>query len=142
LGTCKFGDAPISWSNIVVAMTKSRQDFGLLGERIAARWLVRQGWSVLDHRFRAGRRDIDLVMRKDGEVAFVEVKARRGEAFGSPVEAVHYRKQRELSRAARVWVDRFGTVEFAYRFDVVGILVEGDRVRVRYVPDAFPLAVK
>ena|SRR5665647_249625 len=137
-----FDDAGNSSSNIVVAMTKSRQDFGLLGERIAARWLVRQGWSVLDHRFRAGRRDIDLVMRKDHEVAFVEVKARRGEAFGSPVDAVHYRKQRELGRAARVWVDRFGTVEFAYRFDVVGILVDGDRVRLRYVPDAFPLAVK
>lgn len=123
-------------------MTKSRQDFGLLGERIAARWLVRQGWSVLDHRFRSGHRDIDLVMRRANEVAFVEVKARRGDGFGSPVEAVHYRKQRELSRAARVWVDRFGSAELAYRFDVVGILVEGERVRVRYVPDAFPVAVR
>jgi len=123
-------------------MPKSRQEFGLLGERIAARWLVRQGWSVLDHRFRAGRRDIDLVMRREQEVAFVEVKARRGDAFGSPVEAVHHRKQQELSRAAKVWVDRFGMVEFAYRFDVVGILVEGDRVRVKYIPNAFPLSGK
>lgn len=123
-------------------MTKQRQDFGLLGERIAARWLVRQGWSVLDHRFRAGRRDIDLVMRREQEVAFVEVKARRGAQFGSPVEAVHHRKRLELSRAAQVWVDRFGTEETAYRFDVVGILVEGDKVRVKYVPNAFPLASK
>lgn len=112
----------------------------MLGERIAARWLVRQGWSVLDHRFRAGRRDIDLVMRREQEVAFVEVKARRGQDFGSPVEAVHHRKQQELSRAAKVWVDRFGTVEFAYRFDVMGVLVEGDKVRVKYIPNAFPLS--
>ena len=126
----------------IEAMTKTRQEFGLLGERIAARWLVRQGWSVLDHRFRSGRRDIDLIVRRADEVAFVEVKARRGGAFGGPVEAVHYRKQRELGRAARVWVDRFGTVELAYRFDVVGILVEGERVRVRYVPNAFPLTAK
>lgn len=123
-------------------MTKARQDFGLLGERIAARWLVRQGWSVVEHRFREGRRDIDLIMQRAHEVAFVEVKARRGQDFGSPVEAVHYRKQRELSRAASVWVDRFGNDELAYRFDVVGILVEGDRVRVRYVPNAFPLTSK
>jgi putative endonuclease len=120
-------------------MTKSRQQFGLLGERIAARWLVRNGWSVLEHRFRAGRRDIDLVVRRADEIAFVEVKARRGQEFGSPVEAVHWRKQRELSRAASVWVDRHGKDEVAYRFDVVGILVEGDRVRVRHVPNAFPL---
>ncbi|MEP6780745.1 MAG: YraN family protein [Gemmatimonadaceae bacterium] len=126
----------------IVAMTKTRQDFGLLGERIAARWLVRQGWSVIDHRFRAGRRDIDLVVRRADEVAFVEVKARKGGSFGGPIEAVHRRKQRELGRAARVWVDRFGKEELAYRFDVVGILVEGENVRVRYVPNAFPLAAK
>lgn len=126
----------------IVAMTKTRQDFGLLGERIAARWLVRHGWSVIDHRFRAGRRDIDLVVRRADEVAFVEVKARRGGTFGSPIEAVHRRKQRELGRAARVWVERFGKEELAYRFDVVGILVEGENVRVRYVPNAFPLASK
>lgn len=121
-------------------MTKSRQEFGLLGERIAARWLVRRGWTVVAHRFRAGRRDIDLVMRRDQEIAFVEVKARRGLEFGSPVEAVNYRKQRELGRAARVWVDRFGTVELAYRFDVVGILMEGQNVKVCYVANAFPLS--
>lgn len=121
-------------------MTKQRQDFGLLGERIAARWLVRQGWTVVEHRFRAGRRDIDLVMRRDRDVAFVEVKARKGEEFGSPVDAVHWRKRRELSRAAKVWVDRNGKDELAYRFDVIGILVKGDKVRVRHVPDAFPLS--
>jgi len=135
-------DAARPGGHKIDAMTKSRQDFGLLGERIAARWLVRQGWSVVEHRFRAGRRDIDLIMRRAGEVAFVEVKARRGQDFGSPVEAVHHRKQLELSRAARVWVDRFGTVELAYRFDVMGILVEGDRVRVRYIPNAFPVSDK
>ena len=90
----------------------------------------------------AGSRDIDLVMRRESEIAFVEVKARRKPDFGGPVEAVHWRKQRELSRAAQVWVDRNGTDELAYRFDVVGILMEGDRVRVRYVPNAFPLRDK
>lgn len=97
---------------------------------------------MVQHRFREGRRDIDLIVQREHEVAFVEVKARRGQDFGGPVEAVNYRKQRELSRAASVWVDRFGTEELAYRFDVVGVLVEGERVRVRYVPNAFPLTSK
>lgn len=123
-------------------MTKTRQDFGLLGERIAARWMVRRGWTVVEHRFRAGRRDIDLVMRRESEVAFVEVKARRKPDLGGPIEAVQWRKQRELSRAAAVWIDRYGKDELAYRFDVLGVLVEGERVRVRYVPNAFPIRPK
>ena len=120
-------------------MTKQRQALGLQGERVAARWLLRDGWRLLDHRFRSGHRDIDLVMQRGTTVAFIEVKARRGDAFGSPVEAVHFRKQRELGRSARVWVDRNGVIGQDYRFDVVGVLISGESVRVRHVPDAFPL---
>lgn len=120
-------------------MTKTRQALGLLGERIAARWLSRQGWEIVEHRFRSGHRDVDLIARQGGVVAFVEVKARRGDAFGSPVEAVHARKRRELSRSAQVWVDRHGAANAQYRFDVIGVLLDGERVRVRHVPDAFSL---
>ena len=120
-------------------MTAARQALGELGERIAARWLVRAGWRILDRRFRSGHRDIDLVVGRGTTVAFVEVKARRGLAYGDPVESVRWRKRRELGRSARVWLDRFGVPGTSYRFDVVGILVEGRRVRVRHVEDAFRL---
>lgn len=79
-------------------------------------------------------------MQRGTEIAFVEVKARRGDRFGSPVEAVHHRKRRELSKSALIWVDRHGSPELSYRFDVVGVLISGSLVRVRHVPDAFPLS--
>jgi putative endonuclease len=113
------------------------RDLGLLGERIAERWLRSKGWQTLARRFRSGHRDIDLVAERSGVVAFVEVKARRGVHFGDPVEAVNWRKQRELRRSAQVWIDRFGHPAFSYRFDVVGVLVAGSRVRVRHVENAF-----
>jgi putative endonuclease len=78
-------------------------------------------------------------MEREGTVAFVEVKARRGSEFGDPVEAVNWKKQKELTRSAHVWIDRHGRPAESYRFDVVGILVDGDRVRVRHVADAFAL---
>lgn len=111
----------------------------MLGERIAERWLTRNGWRIVGRRFRSGRRDIDLVAEREGVVAFVEVKARRGLEFGQPVEAVGWRKQRELARSARIWVDRHGKPPESYRFDVIGVLVAGDRVRVRHVADAFAI---
>jgi putative endonuclease len=120
-------------------MSAARQAFGELGERIAERWLRRRGWRVLQRRFRSGHRDIDLVIEQAGVVAFVEVKARQGDRFGDPVEAVNWRKQRELGRSARVWIARHGRSPEAYRFDVVGVLVSGGRVRVRHVANAFSL---
>lgn len=120
-------------------MSAATQALGELGERIAERWLRTRGWRVVQRRFRSGHRDIDLVVEQDGVVAFVEVKARRGEQFGGPVEAVDWRKQRELGRSARIWIDRHGRQREAYRFDVIGVLVAGERVRIRHVENAFAL---
>ena len=121
-------------------MSAARQAFGELGERLAERWLVGRGWRVVTRRFRTGHRDIDLIVERGGLVAFVEVKARRTTAYGGPIAAVSPRKQRELGRSAQVWVARHGWPGTAYRFDVVGILVTGRRVRVRHVEDAFRVA--
>ena len=121
------------------AMSAAKQAFGELGERIAERWLRRHGWRVVQRRFRSGHRDIDLVVERDGTVAFVEVKARRGSEFGDPVEAVNWNKQKQLVKSAFAWIDRHGRPTESYRFDVVGVLVEGDRVRVRHIANAFSL---
>ena len=121
------------------SMSVARQRFGELGERIAERWLRQRGWRVMQRRFRSGHRDIDLVVEQGGVVAFVEVKARRGARFGDPVEAVNWRKQKELGRSARVWIARHGRALEAYRFDVVGVLLDGERVRIRHVEHAFSL---
>jgi putative endonuclease len=120
-------------------MSAARQALGELGERIAERWLRHRGWRVVQRRFRNGHRDIDLVVEQEGMVAFVEVKARRGDQFGDPVESVNWKKQRELGRSARIWIARHGRRDDAYRFDVVGILVDRSRVRVRHIENAFPL---
>ncbi|MDF1505013.1 YraN family protein [Roseisolibacter sp. H3M3-2] len=130
---------PLARSASVRSPIDPRQALGALGERVAARWLERQGWAVIARRFRSGHRDLDLVARRDDLVAFVEVKARRGLGFGDPVAAVGWRKRRELGRSAAVWVDRFGRPGEAYRFDVIGVLLTPAGVRIRHVADAFGL---
>ncbi|NUQ12684.1 MAG: YraN family protein [Gemmatimonadaceae bacterium] len=118
-------------------MSKATMHFGLLGERVAERWLQSRGWRVLQRRYRSGHRDIDLIAQRDSLVAFVEVKARTGTDFGDPVEAVNWRKRHELIRSAATWIDRHGRPGEVYRFDVIGVLVTGPRVRVRHVENAF-----
>jgi putative endonuclease len=119
---------------------RKNQELGEVGERIAAKWLAYKGWTVRERRFRNGRRDIDIVVQRERLVAFVEVKARSGALFGDPVEAVHWRKQRELRRSANVWIDRYGQPNEEYRFDVVGVLLGGGKVRVKHVENAFEAA--
>ncbi len=78
-------------------------------------------------------------MEQAGTIAFIEVKARRGLGFGDPAAAVTWRKQRELSRSAAIWIDRYGPPGASYRFDVVAILILAGRVRIRHLVDAFPV---
>jgi len=117
---------------------------GMRGERVAAKWLRVHGWSIVEHRFRNGHRDIDLIAER-GEadamrtVAFVEVKTRARDSFGGPIGAVNWRKQRELSRSAKVWISRFQKPGDTFRFDVIGVILGSEAVRVQHVENAFLL---
>jgi len=129
-------------------MTAARQAMGERGEQVAAKWLHVHGWEIAERRFRNGHRDIDLVAtRSVGEgagrtVAFVEVKTRKSDSFGGPVAAVGWRKQRELSRSAKVWMSRFQRPGDTFRFDVIGVILGPQNVRVRHVENAFLLPSK
>jgi putative endonuclease len=124
-----------------------RQQLGIRGEAIGALWLESRGWAILDRRFRNGHRDLDLVACRAGDgasagangrlVAFVEVRTRLSTDFGTPAETVGWRKQRELARSARAWIASNRRSGDQYRFDVLGVVVGGGRVRIQYVPDAF-----
>jgi putative endonuclease len=123
-------------------MSAGRQAMGVKGERVAARWLRVHGWSIADHRFRNGHRDIDLIATRDERdasrtVAFVEVKTRATDSFGGPVAQVSWRKQRELSRSAKVWMSRFQRPGDNFRFDVIGVIIGPQNVKVQHIENAF-----
>ena len=118
--------------------TDPRHVRGLRGEELAMQYLKATGWKVLEHRFRMGRLEVDVVARKGHLVAFIEVKTRFGNRFGSPFEAVTWGKRREIIRVANAWVDRNGSPDDAYRFDVIGVtLASHGRYRLEHVEDAF-----
>ncbi len=135
--------SPLVSRPYVVRMLTDRQRLGLQGERIAARWLQAHGWTILQQRFRHGHRDIDLIAtRSDAPgngrlIAFVEVRTRLSAAWGTPVETVQYRKQRDLVQSARAWLSENRCSGDSYRFDVIGVLLAGSHARIQYVPDAF-----
>jgi putative endonuclease len=117
-----------------------RHILGVEGERIAIAFLTSCGWSVEAHRFKLGRHDIDLIVRRGRTVAFVEVKTRRSTSCGTALEAVGRRKQRDIARVASVWVLRHGRSDDEYRFDVVAVQhVHGVAPLVEHIEAAWRL---
>lgn len=120
-------------------MTEDRRATGEEGERLAAEQLAADGYRILARRWIGAGREIDLVAEKDGVVAFVEVKARRGRPLARPATAVDRRKRAQLAAAARVGARRWADRARAFRFDVIEVTWEKGESRLVHLRDAFRL---
>jgi len=114
-----------------------RRALGREGEARAARLLEQLGYEVLARNVRAGGVELDLVAARGPLVTFVEVKARRGRAYGGAEEAVDARKRARLVRGAAAWLAE-GRRRYAHvRFDVITCELDGADWRLRHWPGAF-----
>jgi putative endonuclease len=114
-------------------------DLGRASERLAARYLEARGYVILERNYRVGHKEVDLIVRRQDLVAFVEVKARAGARFGHPLEAITWAKRREVSYAARVWIAAHGQAGLNYRFDAVAIQWSAGHPVVEHIPNAWML---
>lgn len=102
-------------------------------EALAASFLQRRGLKILARNYRCRFGEIDLVAESGPVLVFVEVRARRSEAFGGPAESITAAKRHRLVAAARHYLAATG--ERPARFDVV--LMRGEPPQIEWIADAF-----
>ena len=112
---------------------------GRQGEAMAVRHLTGLRYEVLATNYRKPFGEIDIIARDGRTIVFIEVKTRRSTAFGTPLEAVDARKQRQLSRIAQDFLQSHGLTEAAARFDVIAVLLDQDNrsAQVEHIRNAF-----
>lgn len=122
-------------------MTKARGEKGRRGEELAAQYLVKHGYLVVARNYRVPCGEIDIIAHDKGTLVFVEVKTRSSLGFGSPAESVTPRKQRQIAKAALVFLGQMsGGMNRTARFDVVSvILLNNDPPRIELIKNAFDL---
>ena len=106
---------------------------GRRGETLAAAFLERAGYALVAANFELPvgrnlrgaivRAEIDLVAYEGDVLCFVEVKTRASDWFAAPAANVDRRKQRQITRAARVYRRTFGLNHTPYRYDVVSVIL-------------------
>ena len=105
---------------------------------LAALWMLRlKGYRLLARRFKCPLGEIDLIMRRGQTTAFIEVKARAGDAFGHGLEAITWAKRREIAHVARVWLGQNPGIADACRFDAIAITWSGASHTLEHVEDAW-----
>lgn len=99
---------------------------GQYGEDLAARYLTSNGFSVLERNWRCELGEIDIVAREGDTLVICEVKTRRGLNYGTPLEAITYKKLTTLRRLAGRWLQTHQVRAAAIRIDVVAIVFDNN----------------
>jgi putative endonuclease len=111
---------------------------GKEGEDIAADWLVSQGYTIVARNYRKRFGEVDIIASLDEYLVFIEVKTRSSHQYGSPLEAVTLRKQRQLSRIANDYLMRNNGLDTCCRFDVVSVVLGKDKApEIEVIVNAF-----
>jgi putative endonuclease len=121
-------------------MSDARQRFGERGERAAAAWLRRAGYTVLARNWRHRELgELDIVARHGDEIVFVEVRARRGtleQAMSAALESITERKRARLIALAQAYLDAHDLAGVRWRVDVAAVASAGGTLAIRIIPNA------
>lgn len=109
-----------------IAQQNERGTTGRQGEDLAAAFLEKAGFQIVERNWRCRLGEIDLIAERDHELHFIEVKTRRGTAFGYPEESVGYVKRQHLVRALEYWLQTNSSFGKIYQIDVISVLLTTD----------------
>ena len=114
---------------------------GDIGEELACKYLLKNGYKILERNFRIRGGEIDIVALDGETLVYIEVKTRTSYLFGKPEESITLRKLKFLERAAKFWrakrknLIRLPDLE---RIDFVGVDMSDNKPQIKLIKNAFP----
>ncbi|MBO7128799.1 MAG: YraN family protein [Prevotella sp.] len=99
----------------------AHNELGKWGEDLAAAYLAKKGYEILERDWKSGHHDLDIIARDEDTLVIIEVKTRRNRLFGDPEEAIDYKKRMSLQSAINHYVKSHRTGR-DIRFDIISIV--------------------
>ncbi|MGP8153967.1 MAG: YraN family protein [Smithella sp.] len=115
----------------------SKINTGKQGEKIAADFLKKNGYRIIEKNFRCVLGEIDIIAREKDELVFIEVKTRKSGELGYPEQAVGTKKQKKMSQLALWYLQKKNTTDAQARFDVVAITISASGKEIKLIKNAF-----
>ncbi len=119
-----------------IAAMNSNKETGQTGEDLAANYLQKNGFKILNKNWRWGSREIDIIASKNQYIHFIEVKTRTGKKYGYPDDAVSKMKIRFMMDAAEEYLFRNPGWK-RIQFDILAIELGGKEIVYTYIEDVY-----
>jgi len=111
-------------------------DLGKLGEDLAADFLRKEGYEIMERNWTFQKAEVDIIAKKENVLAIVEVKTRSSIAFGDPQDFVNPKKIKLLVKAVDEYVSQT-KADFTVRFDIVAVSKDATIYKIEHLQDAF-----
>ena len=113
----------------------AHNELGKWGEDIAADYLKKKGYEIIERDWKSGHHDLDIVAKDGNTLVIVEVKTRRNRLFGDPEEAVDYRKLQNLRLAINHYI-KYRRINSDVRFDIITVVgTMGQQPEIDHIKD-------
>lgn len=109
---------------------------GNIGEELAVKFLVAQGYNILEKSWRFKHKEVDIIATDSQTLVFVEVKTRTSNYWGNPEEFVTKQKQRFLISAAEEYILQ-SDFDGDSRFDIISIIVGEEEPQIEHIVEAY-----
>jgi len=115
-----------------------RKKLGQIGEKLAADFLKKRGYKVMERNYRTRGGEIDIVARHGSTLVFVEVRTKSGPGFGTPEESITAAKRSRMVECGMAYLQSHEQSAADWRIDVVAIEMgpSGKPSRVEVIPNA------
>lgn len=115
------------------------QKIGKIGEKIAEKYLINKKYNIIEKNYRERYGEIDLIALDNSkkEIVFVEVKTRTNLKYGAGIEAVNYKKQNHIIKAAKKYLYLNKCENKNIRFDIIELYICKDKYIINHYKSAF-----
>ncbi len=120
-------------------MANTKIQTGKLGENIAADYLEKEGYRIVQRNYRCVFGEIDIVAIDRNVIVFVEVRSRRSAKYGYPEESVGHSKKMKISKIALNYLKEKQFQDCRARFDVAAVKILPEGSEVKLIKNAFDL---
>ena len=100
---------------------ENNKELGDWGEKIAADYLSKRGYRLVEHNLRFSFKELDLIAYENDNLIFIEVKTRTSSKYGTAIDMVGRNKLRNIKYAAMGYLQRVKPKYKNLRFDVIAI---------------------
>ncbi|WP_130806940.1 YraN family protein [Senegalia massiliensis] len=109
-------------------MKKHNKIKGNIGEEKAIKYLINKNYKILEKNFTTKIGEIDIIAKDNDIVVFIEVKSRLNSKYGSPYEAVNFKKQRKIINTAKLYSKYNKLYDTQFRFDILEYYINENKI--------------